>query len=668
MNKLLIAFAFCFLATLTVSAQRQKVSLNQDWKFTPGYVVQKNVFTNVNIPHTWNTKDALGGNLDYYRGIGNYEHTLDVKKEWEGKRLFVRFLGVNTIANVFINGKHVGEHRGGYTAFAYEITDFVDYGKKNNIWVRVNNAPQLDIMPLVGDFNFYGGIYRDVDLYVTDKDCISLLDHGSEGVYLYQEKISKENAKVKMLVKTLGKNADNLVLKVLDHENNIVVSKKQAVKANGSNQIEIPFEIEKPHLWNGKKDPYLYSVVVELQKNGVSIDKVKQPLGLRYYRVDPNKGFFLNDEYVQLRGVCRHQDRPEIGNALSMHHHKEDVAIMDEMGANAYRMSHYPQDPYIFRLFDEKGFLVWCEIPFVGPGGYRDKGFVNQESFKSNGRKQLTELIRQNMNHPSVVTWGLFNELAMRGDNPVEYVKELNALAHKEDPTRSTTAASNQYNTDLNKQTDLICWNKYFGWYGGEAKSVGAWADKLHADFPNTPIGISEYGAGASINHQMEELKKTNPGSYWHPENWQTYFHEEHWLAIDQRPFLWGTFIWSMFDFGAAHRREGEVQGKNDKGLVSFDRKDKKDAFYFYKANWNKKEPMVYIAERKLTERSKAEQKIKVYSNQKEVTLFLNGKKVGEITGDYGRFYFDVVLNKGENVIEAKSGKYLIDKLVLILK
>lgn len=313
---------------------------------------------------------------------------------------------------------------------------------------------------------------------------------------------------------------------------------------------------------------------------------------MRYYRVDPNKGFFLNDEHVQLRGVCRHQDRPEIGNALSMHHHKEDVAIMDEMGANAYRMSHYPQDPYMFRLFDEKGFLVWCEIPFVGPGGYRDKGFVNQESFKSNGRKQLTELIRQNMNHPSVVTWGLFNELTMRCDSPVEYVKELNQLAHKEDPTRITTAASNKYNTDLNRQTDLICWNKYFGWYGGEAKSVGKWADRMHVEFPNTPIGISEYGAGASINHQMEELKKTNPGSYWHPENWQTYFHEEHWLAIDQRPFLWGTFIWSMFDFGAAHRREGEVQGKNDKGLVSFDRKDKKDAFYFYKANWNKKEPM----------------------------------------------------------------------------
>ncbi|MCT4586967.1 MAG: glycoside hydrolase family 2 protein [Carboxylicivirga sp.] len=605
--------------------------------------------------------------MDYYRGLGNYERSFEVKKEWQNKRLFLRFLGVNTIANVFINGKHVCEHRGGYTAFACEITDFVKVGEKNTLWVRVNNAPQLDIMPLVGDFNFYGGIYRDVDLYVTDNDCISLLDYGSEGVYLFQEEVSDEKASVKTVIKTLGKNADKLTLQVQDIDGKTILSKEHAFSGKQQNpEVEIPFEIAKPHLWNGLKDPYLYSVVVELKKGGKIIDRVKQCLGLRYYHVDADKGFFLNGKHVQLRGVCRHQDRPEIGNALYKHHHAEDVALMEEMGANAYRMSHYPQDPYMFELFDKKGFLVWAEIPFVGPGGYRDKGFVNQESFKKNGKQQLIELIRQNMNHPSVVMWGLYNELKVQGDNPVEYVQELNKLAHQEDPTRITTAASNQSDKALNTATDLICWNKYFGWYGGDVSGIGEWADKQHAALPDMPIGVSEYGAGASYHHQMEELVKTNPGSYWHPEKWQTHFHEAHWVAIDQRPFLWGTFIWSMFDFGAAHRREGEVQGKNDKGLVSFDRKDKKDAFYFYKANWNTKEQMLYIAERRLTERSQANQKIKVYSNQKTVTLYLNGKKLGAVTGDYGRFYFDVELKPGQNIIQARSGKKLMDEVKLI--
>ncbi|NOU61770.1 beta-glucuronidase LacZ4 [Marinifilum caeruleilacunae] len=665
MIRKILLVGICLFLVGNIKAQREKVNLNKSWKFTSGYEVRKNAFTEVNIPHTWNTTDALGGNVDYYRGLGNYERSFLVKEEWKNKRLFLRFLGVNTIANVFVNGKHVGEHRGGYAAFAFEITDFVSYGEENEIWIRVNNAPQLDIMPLVGDFNMYGGIYRDVDLYITDSNCISLLDHGSEGVYLFQHEVSESLAKVQAVVKVLTDEETMIVLKVKDHEGGIVLVKK--AKNTDKGEVMIPFEMKKPHLWNGRKDPYIYAVHVELQKNGKIIDKVVQPMGLRYYHVDPDKGFFLNGEHVQLRGVCRHQDRPEIGNALHTCHHSEDVAIMEEIGANAYRMSHYPQDPYMFQLLDEKGFVVWCEIPFVGPGGYRDKGFVDQESFKKNGKYQLTELIRQNMNHPSVLFWGLFNELKVQGDNPVTYIKELQQLAHSEDPTRITTAASNQNDETLNSITDLICWNKYFGWYGNNVSQIGKWADKQHAQMPDKPIGISEYGAGASLYHQQEKLIKTIAGSYWHPENWQTYFHEEHWIEIDQRPFLWGTFIWSLFDFGAAHRREGEVRGKNDKGLVSFDRKERKDAFYFYKVNWNK-QPMVYIAEKRVTERSNANQRIKVYSNQNKVTLFLNGEKVHGIKGDYGRFYFDVQLRPGKNKIVAKSGAQLSDQLELIFK
>jgi len=668
MYKQLFTLLTGLLIATSVFGQREKMVINNNWRFTYGYEVRKKVYTPISLPHTWNTKDALGGNPDYYRGLGNYEHTLDVKESWKGKRLFIRFLGVNSVANVFVNGKHVGEHRGGYSAFAFEITDFVNYGAENNLWIRVNNAPQLDIMPLVGDFNMYGGIYRDVELYVTDQDLISLLDHGSKGVYLHQQHVSHDKAIVNVVVNTLGETKSIVRLKVEDHQGNVIIQKEKSIitDGNGQGKVDIPFEMLKPRLWNGQKDPYMYTVKTQLVKNGSVADEVVQSLGLRFFHVDPNKGFFLNGERLQLKGVCRHQDRPEIGNAVSYLHHEEDVAIMEEMGANAVRLSHYPQDPYIYHLLDKKGFIVWSEIPFVGPGGYRDKGFVDQASFKENGKQQLIEMIRQQINHPSIVMWGLFNELKEQGDNPVEYVKQLHALSHQEDPSRITVAASNQEG-ELNELTDIIAWNKYFGWYGGDPSTIGKWADRKHKEMSNMPIGVSEYGAGASMYHQQEELIQPAPNSYWHPENWQTHFHEGHWIAIDERPFVWGSFIWNLFDFGAAHRTEGEVPGKNDKGLVTFDRKDKKDAFYFYKANWNKQEPMIYIAERRIVKRSKAQQTIKVYSNQKQVELWANGQKVGKTTGNYARFYFDVKLKPGVNIIVAKAGKGLKDEIYITL-
>lgn len=667
-KKTFISLLVIFISIATY-AQRQVFNLNNNWEFRYGYEVKKKATTVVNLPHTWNTKDALGGNIDYYRGLGVYTKQIEVKPLWKNKRLFIRFLGANLVTNVFINGKHVGEHRGGYTAFSFDITPYLNFGKENTITVKVNNAPQLDIMPLVGDFNFYGGLYRGVQLYVTELDCISLLDYGSEGVYIHQDTVTKDKASVRAVVKILGDNPVDVNINVLDDLGNQIFTDSQPVNENNSatKEITIPIEIENPHLWNSTTDPYIYSVEVQLIKDGKIIDQVNQPLGLRYFHVDSNKGVFLNGKHIQLKGVCRHQDRPELGNALAPFHHKEDVEIMKDMGANALRMSHYPHDQYMYKLTDTEGIMVWSEIPFVGPGGYADKGFVDMERFKENGKNQLKEMIRQNMNHPSILFWGLFNELKKNGDNPVAYIKELQNLAYTEDPSRITTAASNQ-SGDLNKITNLIAWNLYFGWYGGEVSDIGKWADNKHAKMPNTPIGISEYGAGASIVHQNEELKKTNPGSYWHPENWQTHFHEVYWKEIDNRPFLWGTFIWNLFDFGAAHRTEGEKSGKNDKGIVSFDRKDKKDAFYFYKANWNKSDPMIYIAERRLVNRTKAEQTIKVYSNQKKVMLWVNGKKHTPLnTVDYSRFYFNITLLPGENEIIAKGKSKLEDRIIIYL-
>ena len=372
--KLLFRLAsVCLLVLMSSSirGQRQKTVLNRHWKFTPGYEVRKNVFSEITLPHTWNTKDALGGNINYYRGLGNYEHSLTVPEAWIDKRLFLRFLGVNTVANVFVNGKHVGEHKGGYTAFAFEITDFVEAGKENSIEVRVNNAPRLDVMPLVGDFNMYGGIYRDVELYVTEQNCISLLDYGSKGVYLHQREVSDDRAKVDAVIKLLGTDADAVRMRVFNRAGKEVLEKSVNLD-DSRNEVLVPFTVTQPKLWNGQQNPYVYKVQVELLKKEAVVDRVVQPLGLRYWHVDPDKGLFLNGKHLQLRGVCRHQDRPEIGNALNAIHHAEDVSVMEEMGANAVRLSHYPQDPYMYELLDQKGFVVWSEIPFVGPGGYRD--------------------------------------------------------------------------------------------------------------------------------------------------------------------------------------------------------------------------------------------------------------------------------------------------------
>lgn len=639
---------------------RETVNLNRSWRFTLGWEVRSNVYSEVTLPHTWNT-DALAGKADYFRGLANYEKTLEIPADWQGKRLFLRFKGVNTVANVFINGKHTAEHRGGYTAFTVDITDRVKYGEKNKIMVRVNNALQLDIMPLLGDFNMYGGIYRDVDLIVTEPEHVSLEDYGSNGVYLKQTNVSKDAAHVDATIRVKGTAGSKPVvsLKIMDDKKNVVARQEAVaeIDAQGNGTVVLPLDVKKPRLWNGVKDPYRYDVEVSVSKDGKVTDRVTDKIGFRYFHVDPDKGFFLNGEHLQLRGVCRHQDRAEIGNALAPLHHDDDMQIMLEMGVNAVRLAHYPQDKYFYDLCDQYGLVVWAEIPFIGPGGYRDKGFVDQPSFRANGKQQLIELIRQNFNHPSICFWGLFNELKQVGDDPCDYIRELNVLAHQEDPTRITTAASNQ-GGELNELTDVIAWNQYFGWYGGDPSSIGKWADATHKKYPNRGIGVSEYGAGASVKHQQEELKKPVANSYWHPENWQTYFHEEHWKAIDQRPFIWGTFVWNMFDFGAAHRTEGEIAGKNDKGLVTFDRKFKKDAFYFYKANWNKNEPFVYIADRRLTHRENPEQTVKVYSNCNEVELFVNGKSQGKREGEYGMFVWEKVnLEKGKNVFTAKVAK-----------
>lgn len=657
----LVSVVLFMLYGMSMFAQRQDILLNNDWNFRFSHQVQKGTEVRVDLPHTWNAQDALSGKIDYKRGIGNYEKNLFIRSEWKGKRLFIRFEGVNNIADVFVNRRHIGEHRGGYGAFIFEITGKVEYGKENSILVRVNNGEQLDIMPLVGDFNFYGGIYRDVHLLITDETCISPLNYASPGVRLIQDSVSHRYAKVRAIVDLSNGSSGNqeveLNVRLLDGQRVVKEGTKNVnLSGNEVMQQELTFEIDQPHLWNGRQDPFLYQAEVTLFRNGQMVDRVTQPLGLRFYRIDPDKGFFLNGKHLPLQGVCRHQDRSEVGNALRPQHHEEDVALMLEMGVNAVRLAHYPQATYFYDLMDKNGIIVWAEIPFVGPGGYNDKGFVDLPAFRANGKEQLKELIRQHYNHPSICVWGLFNELTELGDNPVEYIKELNVLAHQEDTTRPTTSASNQMG-DLNFITDAIAWNRYDGWYGGTPADLGKWLDRMHKDHPEICIAISEYGAGASIYHQQDSLVKTVPTSWWHPENWQTYYHIENWKTISSRPYVWGSFVWNMFDFGAAHRTEGDRPGINDKGLVTFDRKVRKDAFYFYKANWNREEPMLYLTGKRDTVRTQRLQTITAFTNLSGAELFVNGKSYGKAIPDSYAIleWKNVELQPGENEIKVVS-------------
>ena len=666
--RLTFSALFAMAVSMQTLAQRENILINQDWNFRFSHQVDKNSSRRVDLPHTWNAQDALSGKPDYKRGIGNYDKKLFIRSEWKGKRLFLRFEGANCVSNVFINGKQIGEHRGGYGAFIFEITDKVNYGKDNTVLVRVNNGEQLDVMPLVGDFNFYGGIYRDVHLLVTEDICISPLDYASPGVYLFQQHVGEKQAAVLARINLSNgtEHPRQATLRLQVKEGDKVVyqaDKKVTVAPHTSVQPEeMSFTLLNPRLWNGREDPFMYQTVITLVKDGKEIDKVEQPLGLRYYATDADRGFFLNGKHLPLHGVCRHQEWAEVGNALRPMHHEEDTRLMLEMGVNAIRLAHYPQATYMYDLMDRNGIVTWAEIPFVGPGGYADKGFVDQPSFRENGKEQLKEMIRQHFNHPSICFWGLFNELKENGDNPLEYIKELNVLAHQEDPTRPTTSASNQGGA-INFITDNIAWNRYDGWYGATPATLASWLDKTHQAHPEIKIAISEYGAGASIYHQQDSLVQTSPGSWWHPENWQTEYHIQNWKIISERPYVWGSFVWNMFDFGAAHRTEGDRPGINDKGLVTHDRKVKKDAFFFYKANWNP-EPMVYIAGHRSVNRVKPVTEVQIFSNCAEVTLKVNGQIIKKMQPDGVKvcIFKDIRLKKGENNIEvsAKNGKRVI--------
>ncbi|MBV6647083.1 MAG: hypothetical protein KI790_16620 [Cyclobacteriaceae bacterium] len=637
---IIVIWLLCLSCFIPFSVYSQDYRINDDWQYVPGYAfnMQKRPpWEEVDLPHTWNAQDIKDGKLDYYRGLGIYRKNLTLPVSDTLKRYFLKFEGSTLVTDVYINGYHAGQHKGGYTAFTLEITSWLKNTQQNEILVMVNNAFDSEVMPLVGDFNIYGGLHRPVHLLVRDQTCFDLLNHGASGIFISQKGVSQSLATVEVSGGVLSTTeVQQLTVKtsILDANGQIVKTADQSLDLAETTSWTQQLTIEKPHLWDGRKNPYLYRVESELQVNGKTVDQLVQPLGLRYFQIDSQKGFFLNGKYTDLRGVCYHEAKAGKGSALTPSDYNQDFQMMLDMGVNAIRTSHYPHSEYFYKTCDSLGIVVYTEIPMVGPGGYMGRGFMNNEGFKANGKKQLIELIRQNYNHPSIIFWGLYNEVKINGDDPYTYISELNALAKREDPTRLTMAATFQDNHN-NDITDAIGWNRYFGWYGGHPKTIGEWADRMRARQPRRPLSISEYGAGASIHHHSDSLIAPTPAGKWHPEEWQNYYHEENWKALSERPYLWGKFIWLMFDFGAVHRTEGDTDGVNDKGLVTADRQVKKDAYFFYRANWSDL-PTLHLVSKRFTDRVTPKTTPKAYTNLDRVSFYHNGKKIATVSAELG--------------------------------
>ena len=609
----------------------------------------------VDVPHTWNNLDGQQGG-PYYRGIGWYRKHYTVPDEWAGRELFLKFDGTSLVTDLYVNGTLVGEHQGGFAAFTWDVTGYLAVGQDNILAVKVNNAFNPDIPPLSGDFNVDGGIYRHVNLIATDPLHVSLIDYASPGVYLRQTNVSAASADLQVTTKLRNDDVadrDAAVLTtVVDAAGKVVATLEDSLplaSGTGTDVIQNT-TIQKPHLWDGRNDPYLYQVCVRIidTDSGAVVDQVEQRLGLRYYWVDPGHGFYLNGQPYDLHGVDFHQDRLNEGWAISDDDQRQDIGLVQEIGATFVRLAHYQHPPLTYDLLDQAGIVTWTEIPLVNSA-------ANSPAFFANSEQQLTEMILQNYNHPSVMFWGMYNEI---GDTPVtrSLVSQLVQLAHTLDPDRLTTAATLQADGALiNYLPDVVSFNKYFGWYYGQPADFGPWADNIHAAYPNRAIGVSEYGAGASIYQHQENPPPPNPGGPAHPEEYQDIYHEMLWQQLETRPFLWEKSVWNMFDFASSTRHEGDTPGRNDKGLITYDHQTKKDAFYWYKANWSN-DPVLYITSRRFTDRRSNSVEVKVYSNLDQVTLTVNGVSLGTLEGDAHIFrWTGVILAPGANDVEVSA-------------
>ena len=621
---------------------REILNLNTKWAFSkeadqvPEVMPQRWYW--VNLPHCWNAIDGQDGGPDYYRGTCYYAKEIEKSELPVNSQYYLEIRGANSSADVYLNGKKLAHHDGGYSTWRVNLTDSLE--ETNLLVIAVDNSPNRTVYPQMADFTFYGGLYRDVNLIAVNDSHFDLDYCGGPGIKVSPE-IDGSDAKVGVEVfLTNPKEGQTLVYTVKDQDGNVIAEIEKA--ADDTAEV---LTIPQVHLWNGRKDPYLYTAEVALKEGEEVLDAVSTRFGCRTFEIDPDKGFILNGESYPLRGVSRHQDRWGLGNALLPEHHKEDIELICEVGATTIRLAHYQHDQYFYDLCDEKGLVIWAEIPYISD--HMDTGRENTIS-------QMKELITQNYNHPSIVVWGLSNEITMSGSSTPDLLENhniLNDMVHEMDKTRLTTMAVVSM-CDIHDPyiqiPDTVSYNHYFGWYGGNTSMNGPWFDNFHKEFPNIPIGMSEYGCEA-LNWHTSDPKQ---GDY--TEEYQAYYHEELIKQLFTRPYIWATHVWNMFDFGADARNEGGENGQNHKGLITFDRKYKKDSFYAYKA-WLSDDPFVHICGKRYVDRVEEETKVTVYSNLPEVELFVNGKSLGKQTSPEHFFYF-MVPNVGESTLVAVAG------------
>ena len=637
---------------------RRIININNKWRFIKQDEVQaKNKSYNdeswevINLPHTWNAIDGANG-FDFYKGACWYRKPFALDTPAKGCKVFIEFEGSNSITDVYVNGKHFGQHRGGYSTFRFDITEAVEYGSKNILAVKVDNTVVDDVYPQMADFTFYGGIYRDVNIIIADNVHFDLMDYGSKGIYIVQEDISEERASLVIKSRLVNENDEDKKVRlwadICDAEGrNVTYAAKEVVIAAGETKVvEIPVVIETPTLWSGRKNPYLYEAKVSITSFNDRIDELSIPFGVRYFKVDAEKGFYLNGEHLALRGISRHQDRKDRGWAINEAEQIEDMELIKEIGATSIRLAHYQHSQFFYNLCDREGMVVWAEIPFISVMSKTELDGIN-------AKQQMIELIRQNYNHPSIMFWGIQNEIQIGGDRPEvrKLVKELNELTKKEDPTRLSTMANVAFieeTDEYNYITDILGYNQYFGWYSGKTEDFSDWIDNYHKTNRGVALCISEYGAEGIVQYHS-----SGPTVKDYTEEYHALLHEKAWKIFQERTFLWATYVWNMFDFGANIRDEGGVRGRNNKGLVTYDRKIKKDAFYMYKAHWSD-EKFVHITGKRFIDRTEDKIQVKIYSNCSEVNLYVNGKELESKTNCGSIFIFEsIMLQDGINVVKA---------------
>lgn len=670
------------------ASPRQDLLLNDGWRFkrsssggeqSVGHNDSGAAWSTVNVPHTWNSRDGQDGGDNYYRGATWYRKRFTVPASYSGRQLFLQFAGVNKVADVYVNGTLVGRHEGGFARFRLQATAQLRPGEENLLAVRVDNGEGLDIAPLDGDFTQFGGIYRNVRLISLDPVHTAMQGLSGDGVYLHQRRVSSASADVDVETRLFNDSAGPrsvTVRTVVTGTGGVVVADRTSnvrMETKTGTDVVQPLTVSNPRLWNGRQDPFLYSVHVEIRNAGDRrlLDAASLQLGLRTVAVNPTTGFELNGANYELRGVNMHQDLQDHGWAVSDADHARDFELMNEMGVNSIRLAHYQHDQYVYNRADREGHVVYTEVPLINTLG------SNSAAFRANVHQQMRELIDQNYNHPSVAFWGIGNELRGGSAAQVSLLDELDTVVRREDPSRITTYAHccGGDTSAVASQAETAGYNRYFGWYSGTATDIGSWADNLHRTSPDRIIGVTEYGAGGSTlehvdNPAPQPSGNVNAPGTPHTEEYQQLLHERHWAAFRSRDYLFGTWVWNMFDFASDDRNEGDTAGRNDKGLVTYDRQTRKDAFWFYRANWSSL-PTLHLGSARYNPRTNPLTEIKAYANTGPVTLRVNGRVIGTKTPALGVVSWkDVRLSPGDNVVQvsaSRSGTALADTVTWTL-